>query len=170
MAVFKYRITLEKGEARTLRNIINKGTSPARTATWARVLLLANENGPKKTNKEISEVLMLAATTPNDIRKRYCERGLDGAIHDAPRPEQPKKITPEHEAFVVATACTDAPEGHDHWTLEALKNKLVETYDDLESVSHEWIRQMLMRAALKPSREKNVARAGSYSALSRAYG
>jgi transposase len=69
---------------------------------------------------------MLAKTTPKDIRKRYCERGLEGTLHDAPRPGQPKKITAEHEAFAVATACTDAPEGHDHWTLEALRDKLIE--------------------------------------------
>lgn len=170
MAVFKYRIALEKKEARKLETIISKGTSPARVITRARVLLLANENGPNKTNKEISEILMLGATTPSDIRKRYSERGLDGAIHDAPRPGQPKRITADHEAFVIATACTDAPDGHDHWTLEALRDKLVETYADLQSVSPEWIRQMLIRAKLKPWREKNVVRTGTHSALSGAHG
>lgn len=171
MAVFKYRIALEKKEARTLRTIINKGTSPARTIMRARVLLLANEkNGPKKTNKEISEMLMLANTTPGDIRKRYSERGLQGALYDAPRPGQPKKITAGHEAFVIPTACTDAPDGHDHWTLNALRDKLVETYDDLQSLSHEWVRQMLIRAKLKPWREKNVVRTEPYSVLSGAYG
>ncbi len=170
MAVSKYRIALEWGEVRTLENIINKGTSPVRTVTRARVLLLANENGPKKTNKEISETLMLASTTPKDIRKRYHERGLEGALSDAPRPGQPKKITDEHKTFVVATACTDAPDGHDHWTLEALRDKLIETYDDVQSVSHEWIRQILIRAKLKPWREKNVVRAKPHSALSGAHG
>jgi transposase len=102
---------------------------------------------------------MPAKTTSKDIRKRYCERGLEGALHDASRPGQPKKITAEHEAFVVATVCTDAPEGHDQWTLEVLRDKLIETYDDLQSVSHEWIRHMLLRAALKPWREKNVVHA-----------
>jgi transposase len=166
MAFSKYRIALEKKEARMLEHIISKGTSPARVITRARVLLLANENGPKKTNKAIAETLMLASTTPRDIRKRYCERGLQGALYDAPRPGQPKKITDEHKTFVIATACTDAPEGHDHWTLEALRDKLIETYDDLQSVSHEWIRQILIRAKLKPWREKNVVHAKAYTALS----
>lgn len=70
MAFSKYRIALEKEEAHTLETIISKGRSPARVITRARVLLLANVNGPKKTNKAISEILMLAKTTPKDIRKR----------------------------------------------------------------------------------------------------
>jgi transposase len=159
MAFSKYRIALEKGEVRTLETIMTKGTSPARLITRARVLLLANVHGPHKTNKAIAETLMLATTTPRDIRKRYCERGLTGALSDAPRPGQPKKITEEHKTFVIATACTEAPAGHDHWTLDALRDELIETYDDIQSVSHEWIRQILIRAKLKPWREKNVGRA-----------
>jgi transposase len=166
MAFSKYRVALEKKEVQMLEHIINKGTSPARVIMRARVLLLANENGPKKTNKAIAETLMLASTTPKDIRKRYYERGLRGALYDAPRPGQPKKITADHEAFVIATACTDAPDGHDHWTLDALRDKLIETYDDLQSVSHEWIRQILIRARLKPWGEKNVGGTHSHAALS----
>jgi hypothetical protein len=53
---------------------------------------LANENDPRKTNKEIYEILMPAKTTPKDICKRYYERGLYGALYDAPRPGQPPKL------------------------------------------------------------------------------
>lgn len=166
MAVLKYPIALEEEEVQTLEDLVHKGVSSARTVTRARVLLLANENGPKKTNKEIAETLLIALTTPTDIRKRYTDGGLDRALYDAPRPGQPKKITAEHEAFVIATACTDAPDGHDHWTLDALKEELLATYDDLESISHEWIRRMLIRAQLKPWREKNVVHAQAHPALS----
>ena len=57
----------------------------------------------------------------------------------------------------------EAPEGHDHWTLEALKETLLETYQDLDAISQEWIRQILLRGKLKPWREKNVVRAESYA-------
>jgi hypothetical protein len=30
------------------------------------------------------------------------------------------------EAFLIATACSDAPEGHDHWALRLLVDRLVE--------------------------------------------
>jgi hypothetical protein len=35
---------------------------------------------------------MPAKTTPKDICKRYYERGLYGALYDAPRPGQPPKL------------------------------------------------------------------------------
>jgi transposase len=105
------------------------------------------------------------------VRKRYRKRGsIESAITDLPRPGQPKKITPKHEAFVVATACTDAPFGHNHWTLPELKKALLKRYKRLQSVSDERIRQMLLRSALKPWREKNVVRPEPNAALSRAHG
>jgi transposase len=69
------------------------------------------------------------------VRARCRDRGSAlAALNDLPRTGQPKKISGAHEAFVIATACTDAPDGHAHWTLHALKDKLLHTYDDLDSV------------------------------------
>jgi hypothetical protein len=88
------------------------------------------------------------------------------AINDAPRPGQPKKITTKHEAFVIATACTDAPKGHNHWTLPELKRVLLKRYKTLTSVSDERIRHILIASDLKPWREKNVVYPESHPALS----
>lgn len=164
----KVTIALSSKEVVELNRLIRSGTAKARAMTRARILLLSHR---ERTNREIMDALGCSQGTVTDVRKRYVQRSsIDAVIHDAPRPGQPKKITPDHEAFVVATACTDAPDGHDHWTLEALKEKLVTTYDDLDSVSHEWIRKMLIRAALKPWREKNVVHPRTHPALPRAHG
>lgn len=157
----KILIALTAAEIAALTRFIKSGTAKAREITRARILLLSQSG---KTNREIEDALSCSHDLINLVRKRYCDRGnWKAAIHDLARCGQPKKITPEHEAFVVATACTDAPEGHAHWTLKALKEKLVATYDDLDTVSHERIRQILIRAALKPWREKNVVRATSHA-------
>jgi transposase len=157
----KILITLSDEEVAYLKNTVKKGESNARVITRARILLLSHKG---KTNKEITEALDCSHDMIHLVRKRYKDRGSsDKAIHDAPRPGQPKKITAEHEAFVVATACTDAPEGHGHWTLEALRGKLTETYEELTSVSHERIRHILLRSALKPWREKNVVRSKAHA-------
>ena len=36
------------------------------------------------------------------------------------------KIDGDVEAKIIALACTDAPEGHDHWTVRLLADKAVE--------------------------------------------
>ena len=159
MATIQYRVALEQEEVRTLREIVSKGRSSAQTITRARVLLLADENGPNKSNRAIREALNLSHTTPTTIRKRFIKGRLERALYDAPRPGQPKKVTPEHETFVVAIACTEAPEGHDHWTIPELRKALLAAYTDIRSVSDERIRQILLHAALKPWRKKNVVRA-----------
>jgi transposase len=155
----KIIVTLTAEEVTALQKVVRSGTHKSRTIMRARILLLSNQG---KKNVQIMEQTGCSRVTVTEVRKRYKKRGV-AAITDAPRPGQPKKITAEHEAFVIATACTDAPPGHAHWTLGALKEKLIEAYVDLESVSPEWIRQMLIRAELKPWREKNVVRAEAYA-------
>jgi transposase len=155
----KITVTLSSEERAVLQKAVKSGTHKSRTITRARILLLSHAG---KSNSQIMEAVGCSSFTVTDVRKRYKKRGV-AVISDVSRPGQPKKITAEHEAFVIATACTDAPPGHAHWTLDALKEKLVETYADLESVSHEWIRQMLIRAKLKPWREKNVVRSQAYA-------
>lgn len=47
-------------------------------------------------------------------------------------------------AQVIATACTPAPAGHDHWTLRLLADKVVQLgYAD--SFSHETVRRLLKK-------------------------
>jgi hypothetical protein len=160
----KISILLTKDDVQLLKHTLSRGTHKARTIIRARILLYSHEG---KTNREIVGALGCAPRIICDVRNRYLlHRSVTQAIYDAPRMGQPKKITADHEAFVVATACTDAPDGHDHWTLHALKEKLVMTYDNLDSVSHERIRQMLIHAALKPWREKNVVHSQPHPALS----
>lgn len=140
----------------------------ARVVTRARILLLSHRGRP---DREIRGALGCSHDMVSQVRERYRARGgAAAAIADLPRPGQPRKITPKHEAFVVATACTEAPEGHDHWTLKELKKELLSTYTKLRSVSEERIRQILLAAAIKPWREKNVVRAEAHPALSRAHG
>ena len=164
----KIVIRLSAKEVTILERLSKTGNAKAREITRARILLLSQR---QKTNREIEEALSCSHDLINLVRWRYRERGtIDAAIHDLPRPGQPKKITADHEAFVIATACTEAPEGHNHWTLSALRNKLLETYDDLPCVSDERIRQILITSALKPWREKNVVHSQAHPRVSGAHG
>jgi Homeodomain-like domain len=160
----KILVSLTTEEVGTLEHIVRSGTTNARVITRARILLCSQRG---MTNRRMIETLGCSHEQIRAVRHRACERTtIEDAIHDLSRPGQPKKITPQHEAFVIATACTDAPEGHNHWTLPELKRVLLKRYKSLSSVSDERIRHILMASDLKPWREKNVVHSQSHPTLS----
>lgn len=158
-------VNLTASDIAYLKNILKSGARKAREMTRARTLLLSHM---KKSNQEIIDALGCSQFAISDLRRRFVKRDKDVAatIVDAPRSGTPKKILPTHEAFVIATACTEAPSGHAHWTTEALREKLLETYTDLKTVSDEGVRKILLKNKLKPWREKNVVRSKAHSSLS----
>src|SRR5918996_765757 len=111
MGIQTYTVHLPKEEKAQLQRVTQAGIYPARVVTRAHVLLNADEG---KKDKDIYQILHLAATTPYAIRKRYHTNGLNQALYDRHRPGQKRKLTGEQEAQIVAIACSDAPEGHDH--------------------------------------------------------
>ncbi len=58
-------------------------------------------------------------------RARYSAEGLDGVLHDHPQANPYRKLDGRGEAHLIALACSDAPEGHDHWTLRLLGQRLL---------------------------------------------
>ena len=54
------------------------------------------------------------------------EEGLEAAINDRPWPGQERKLDGRQEAHLIAFACSAAPEGHTHWTLQLLADQVVE--------------------------------------------
>jgi hypothetical protein len=55
-------------------------------------------------------------------------------------------LTDKQCAQVMATACSAAPDGHDHWTLRLLAEQVVKL-EFAESFSHESVRQLLKKHA-----------------------
>jgi hypothetical protein len=73
------------------------------------------------------------------------EEGLDAAIHQRPSPQrQYRKLDGAGEAKLIATACSQAPEGRSRWTLHLLADKLVEL-GVVEQISHECVRSTLKK-------------------------
>ena len=160
----KILVTLTVAEVATLEQVVRSGITNARVITRARILLCSHHG---MTNRRIIETLGCSHELIRAVRHRAHERTpLIDAIHDLERPGQPKKVTPKHEAFVIATACTDPPQGHNHWTLPELKRVLLKRYKTLRPISDERIRHILMTSDLKPWREKNVVRPKSHATVS----
>jgi transposase len=75
---------------------------------------------------EIADALDVSASTVANVHRRWREGGVDAALHDKRQERRRQALTGERLAHVVAIACTDAPKGHDHWTLRLLAAKAVD--------------------------------------------
>ena len=141
MPAIKYRVTLLEDEVEMLEALLRKGRSAARKHTRARILLKAAAGGK---DAEIMGALAVSATMIYNTRQRGVEEGVEAALHDRPRPGKTPKLTGKQCAQAIAVACTPAPEGHDHWTLRLLADKVVQL-GYVESFSHETVRWLLKK-------------------------
>jgi transposase len=136
-----YVVDLSKEEKEQLEELTSKGQSAARKIRRAHILLLANEG---LRDKEVARALSAAVTTVERVRKRFVEEGLEAAISERPRPGAKRSLDSHQEAYLVALACSEPPEGRESWTMQLLADRLVEV-GVLEEISDETVRRTLKR-------------------------
>jgi transposase len=141
-----YKVKLDEMERTTLQDIVSKGVHPARQINHARILLMAEQG---ETIKATAQSLGVCQQTVFKVRQQYVQQGLDCALNEWPRSGQPAKLTGEDEALLIAIACTDAPTGHEHWTMRLLSDKLVEL-QMVESISPSTVWNVLNKHEVKP--------------------
>jgi len=146
----KYIINLTEEEQETLLQMTCKGMIKARRMKRAMILLKANEG---LSDPQIMAALNVSRPCVERIRKRFFEDGLERALNEDSRPGFKRKLDGRAEAQLIATACTDAPKGHEHWTLRMLAGKMVEL-GLVESISHETIRRTLKKTISNPGRRR----------------
>jgi transposase len=106
------------------------------------------------TVAEVADFLEITARTVYNIEKNYETGGLAKALHDDPRPGSPVGLDARFKSYVVATVCSDPPEGFDRWTLELIKDHMV-NQRVVDTVSHESIRMVLKEHDLKPWQQQS---------------
>lgn len=150
----KHKVSLSKKEEKDLSTLVKKGRHPARTINRARVLLLAHAG---KSDADIRDVLGVSQWTPQNVRRKYAEGGIERALYDAPRSGQPKTVSAEEEAEITAIACTETDDGHGRWTLDILTEKANKRLKKRKKkLSRGTVYNVILRSELKPWREKNV--------------
>ena len=137
----KYLINLSDEERQALIDLTRKGELKARKFKRAMILLKANDG---LSDPQIMAALNVSRPCVERLRKRFVEGGLERSLNEDPRPGQKRKLDGRAEAQLVATACSNAPEGHEHWTMRLLAGKLVEL-GIVESISHETVRLTLKK-------------------------
>lgn len=141
MPAKKYIVRLTDDERQTLLELTSRGEVRARVMKRAQILLKADE-GLK--DAEIVSALNTSRPTVERIRKRFVEGNLEKGLYDDSRPGSRTKLDGRAEAELIAIACSDAPDGHEKWSLRMLADKLVEL-DIVEGISHETVRQVLKK-------------------------
>ena len=136
-----YLVNLTDEERQTLVEMTRKGKINARKIKRAMILLKANEG---LTDQQVMAALNVSRPCVERVRKRFVSDGIERALNEDPRPGQKRKLDGRAEATLIATACTDAPEGHEYWSLRLLAGKLVEL-QVVETISHETVRRTLKK-------------------------
>ena len=89
MATLKYQVILGEEERDGLQKRIRSGHDSARVLMRARVLLKADE-GIGET--AIAQALEIHPRTVQKVRQRFCQGGLERALHERPRPGAQRKL------------------------------------------------------------------------------
>jgi transposase len=137
-------IELSDEEREQVEGFIRRGKAKARAITRGHILLKSADGW---TIARIAETYGVSEATVSNVRARYRVGGVDRVLKDKVQQNRRRKLKGEEEAVLVAIACSPVPEGHDHWTLRMLRDKLIEL-DVVEHVSAATIQDRLKKMTL----------------------
>ena len=140
------KIELSVDERQELEKFIRRGKANGRTIKRGQILLKSGEGW---TIDRIAETFGTSAATVSNVRMRYHAAGVAGVLQDKVQVKRRRALGGTEEAVLVAVACSPVPEGHDHWTLRMLRDKLIEL-EVVEQVSAATIQDRLKKMALNP--------------------
>lgn len=146
----RYRLILTGEEQKYLSSIISKKKASAKRLVRAQVLLAVGEKGLNKDDAAVSALYGLSTKSIERLRKRCCEEGLQVALSGKKREVfKEKKLTGEVEAKLLMLACSNPPEGYEHWTLQLLADRMV-ALNYIEAISHTSVGVLLKKMSLNP--------------------
>jgi transposase len=149
----KYKIELTPAQRQELTQLIKAGQAKARKIMHAHILLKSDsgEQGPHWSDQEIQRVFAVGESTIERVRKRFVEHGLTDALDRRPQPPRPEKriLNGKHEAYLIALACGEKPEGRERWSVRLLAHKMVEV-GYVEQVGRETLRVTLKKTNSNP--------------------
>jgi transposase len=143
----KFVVRLESGERQQLQALVDAGRGTKTARQRARVLLKADQadGAPDWPDQRVAEFAEVSLSTVHRVRQQFVEEGFDAALRHRPSlRRQYRKLDGAGEAKLIATACSQAPEGRCRWTLHLLADKLVEL-QVVDSISHECVRTTLKK-------------------------
>jgi transposase len=152
------RIKVRRKDQEKLNTLLSGGGQPVRVVVRAMALLQFAQG---VSAPRIAGVVPITPQAILKIGHRYQQEGLDRALYEKQRPGAAELLDEAQKQRIIAMVCSAPPEGRARWTVrlvaeEAVKRRLV------PRVGRETIRILLESHDLKPWREKNVVRTGTY--------
>ena len=149
MPAKKYLIALTQEERQQLEKVARSNRRSIREKTRARTLLLADTECPAphggQKDGAIAKQLRCASLTVSKVRQRASERGALASVkHKEQERRKARTLDGRQEAHLVALTCSPAPEGRKRWTLQLLKERLIQL-EVVENIGCESIRRTLKK-------------------------
>lgn len=121
-----YVVSLTPEEHTELTTMVQQRRVASKRLVRAQCLLAVATNGLGWTDEQTGQAYGVSTRSLERLRQRTCEAGVEAALTGKPRQHWPaSKYTGEVEAHLAATACSEPPAGHAHWTLQLLAERLV---------------------------------------------
>ena len=146
----RYQVDLsqaEQAEREELAGLLSGGKHAARKLKRAQILLAADAG---VGDEDIALNVGIGGSTVYRTKRRFVEGNLQAALSEEPRPGARRKLSGKEQALLVATACSNPPEGRARWTLLAGAMVKLTEHDGL---SRETVRRRLVENDLKPWRK-----------------
>ena len=150
----KYIVDLTTEERSDLESRLQGGQMSVRKVKRIQILLKADEGW---NDERIAEAYDVGLSTVERTRRKFVERGLEGAITNRrPRRKYSRKLDGKAEAHLIALMCGPAPAGYARWSLRLLADELVKIEGiEIEDISHETVRQTLKKTNLSLGAKNN---------------
>ncbi len=140
-------VNLSRAERASLEELIGNEAPRSRRVKHAKILL---ECDLGRSAAKIAYKVGVGHSTVDRTRQRYSEGGLAAALKDKPRAGGVPKLDGAQQAFVIALACSDTPDGQEHWSMHMLADQIVALGVVESSVWHDTIRRVLKKATSNP--------------------
>ena len=145
-------IRLTEEEQAYLKKYIRTGTHPAKSIIRAQALLRLDRTG--KTDhvhyNRIAADIGISKQGLYNMRDSYLEtHNIEKYLSRKKRetPPVPAKIDGRVEAEIIKIACSEPPEGHCRWSLELIKERVIEL-EILDSISKSSVHSVLKKRNL----------------------
>ena len=111
-------VTLTEAQKSQLESLSRAGSTPQKTATRCRIILLAHQG---VANHAIAQQLHVSRPTVLALRTAFADRGLSAITAVRKRKRAAKVLTPELEQQILDTTLRSRPgDGSTHWSVRTL--------------------------------------------------